>query len=653
MRSWWTLCVFFSSVLGNVVESTRYAGWTGSWELKSRSEWTPWLEFLGVPEARWESVTTAPDFHRYIVTETSFTMDHRIPSQNMHLHFTSNIDGVWTKCPYPQPTATLHDQFHKSNFAGGMDGQWRHDWVQGSEGKAFQTEIVNFAGRGKTVRFVREITEEDVMEFTVFVLGGSPTPELGPFRSVFHRTGALMPEAPEAVSLVAADHSQQGESDRTDLHGAVVALALEHDSVVSSKISARGLAHSGGMVAVEDVVEGELLISVPVKLHLSLRIARRVSPLVEQVELIPDLALQHPAMAAFLAQAIEEASEDPACCGVFGPYLRLLGTSDLSGMPFLRPASDLELLKNSPEYYIATRYEYWYDHDILKIQSNVPRGSLNGFNATNFVRGSLLVASRAYATPHGEALVPVAEMLNHRVSPNTVWGYHDESDTLRITAVQNISAGEEVTTSYGERSNPRLFSTYGFTVHPHLEPFQSFRLMSGQVHILEPTLKINELPVDLQLSTQGIEDGFAKLFMEASAQDHDVISIFERVVQHNLDLYNKDPLLVSAIEDLRRTRAVDPTSSTWWESSGADATDQWRTNVLRVKMSEYVCLLAHGEMLEVYRGRADIERVLIGAQRLLGSLINFLERISEDLPTESLTEEATAVGSSGATNLPT
>merc|ERR1719401_2561345 len=83
--------------------------WTGKWALKHREEWTPYLSFLGVPDANHEMAAKAPDFHEYSVSETSFFMDHRIPAQNLHLRFTGFLDGEWHTSPYPKPTATMFD----------------------------------------------------------------------------------------------------------------------------------------------------------------------------------------------------------------------------------------------------------------------------------------------------------------------------------------------------------------------------------------------------------------------------------------------------------------------------------------------------------------------------------------------------------------
>lgn len=63
-----------------------------------------------------------------------------------------------------------------------------------------------------------------------------------------------------------------------------------------------------------------------------------------------------------------------------------------------------------------------------------------------------------------DALVPIADMLNHRTPKITSWFYCEHS---KCFVVQNssdpIRIGEEVFDSYGLKSNSRFLLNYGFT----------------------------------------------------------------------------------------------------------------------------------------------------------------------------------------------
>lgn len=174
-----------------------YDSWGGEFGVDSRTNWGAWLGYLGVPESNWKAAEDAPDFHKYKMTEEGFIMDHRIPGQNVHLHFYASLDGTWTKCPYPQPTATLWKE-GEHNTDSGKPGEWRNSWLM--KPVRFQTEIINFAGKGNTVRMVREIQDGGTcINFQVEVITpNSKEVVAGPFSTRFKRISDEMPGEPPA-----------------------------------------------------------------------------------------------------------------------------------------------------------------------------------------------------------------------------------------------------------------------------------------------------------------------------------------------------------------------------------------------------------------------------------------------------------------------
>merc|ERR1711871_678579 len=156
-------------------------------------------------------------------------------------------------------------------------------------------------------------------------------------------------------------------------------------------------------------------------------------------------------------------------------------------------------------------------------------------------------------------------MVNHSPKPNTIWNYDTASSSLRIWSLDSIAEGQEVTTSYGDRTNPRLFSTYGFTIDPEHEPGASFRLWSFYLARFYPNMRVDNFAVDLQFTTDNVLEGFAQVFMEAAAQDLDGIRILNDTLGHFLRLRKHDPLLMPFIENLERNREVgDVQDHIWW-----------------------------------------------------------------------------------------
>lgn len=166
--------------------------WCGFSHKLGSMAWLPWRA-----REQLEAAEDAPDFHKYKVTEQGFIMDHRIPGQKVHLHFYAPFGDTWTKCPYPQPTATLWKE-GEHNTGTGKPGEWRNSWL--TKPVRFQTEIINFAGKGNTVRMVREIQDGGAcIHFQVEVIKPNTKEVLaGPFSTKFKRISDEIPGEPPA-----------------------------------------------------------------------------------------------------------------------------------------------------------------------------------------------------------------------------------------------------------------------------------------------------------------------------------------------------------------------------------------------------------------------------------------------------------------------
>eukprot|EP00949_MAST-11_sp_MAST-11-sp1_P004160 g4160.t1 len=89
------------------------------------------------------------------------------------------------------------------------------------------------------------------------------------------------------------------------------------------------------------------------------------------------------------------------------------------------------------------------------------------------------VSTRAFRIyPHGQlnrkkereqtavstlAMVPLADLLNHRKDPKTVWSYDPDKKSFVVTATRYISNGEHIFDSYGQKTNDVFLLNFGFT----------------------------------------------------------------------------------------------------------------------------------------------------------------------------------------------
>lgn len=95
------------------------------------------------------------------------------------------------------------------------------------------------------------------------------------------------------------------------------------------------------------------------------------------------------------------------------------------------------------------------------------------FSFEKFVEARLLVCSRVFGVVidriKTDALVPLADMLNHHMPKQTSWYYCDYSRGFVIQSLKEIPPGAEIFDSYGQKCNSRFLLHYGFTLpdNPH------------------------------------------------------------------------------------------------------------------------------------------------------------------------------------------
>jgi len=175
---------------------------------------------------------------------------------------------------------------------------------------------------------------------------------------------------------------------------------------------------------------------------------------------------------------------------------------------------------------------------------------------------------------------------------------------------------------------------------------------------LNQKFDVDNLPVDLVLTTQGLSPGFSHFFIEAVKQHRDAIGVLNNTVHRLIDQYDADPALTELRQVWQRNRDTDPNTTVWWtpldrcqldgsppsagsltcaeaQASSNDLTAElangspWVMHVLRAKMSEYVCLVAHAHMFHMYTGWLQVEQTIEPAIRLFVSLMEHLQNLAE------------------------
>ena len=151
------------------------------------------------------------------------------------------------------------------------------------------------------------------------------------------------------------------------------------------------------------------------------------------------------------------------------PYYDIL-PKNVKHIPIFWTIKELKFLKGSPllldirDKVKSTKKEY------LKLKKNeeVPIKEYNiTFNDYKKIRS--LVSSRNFNLSidgkQSTTLVPLADMLNHNSNADTNWSYNNKLNSYQMTMKNSVKRGNDVSDSYGRKTNDKYFLYYGFLLN--------------------------------------------------------------------------------------------------------------------------------------------------------------------------------------------
>lgn len=214
-----------------------------------------------------------------------------------------------------------------------------------------------------------------------------------------------------------------------------------------------------GLVATRAIAAGAEVASLPRALLVTREHARASSVGRQLRDAGVELSSSHALFAAWLCVEARRATSP------HGPYLRSLPTS-YAAFALAASAEERALLRGTLTGDRLALLEHDLATDHARAAARVRL--LAGVDRATFTWARLAVGSRAFAiTVDGvatNALVPLADLINHAPTPVTRWAYDQDAAAFTLTALVDIAAGAELTDSYGAKGNGQLAVQYGFTI---------------------------------------------------------------------------------------------------------------------------------------------------------------------------------------------
>jgi histone-lysine N-methyltransferase SETD3 len=218
------------------------------------------------------------------------------------------------------------------------------------------------------------------------------------------------------------------------------------------------------------VRSGDTVLEVPESHLITLELARasEIGCRIEASGLRPERT--HSWLAAFLLQERHREGS------FWEPYLDTLPAA-FPHVPIFFQPEQLAWLRGSHALELVQRRREALVQEYRRL-SAIPE--LRRFPLSEFVWASTCVVTRVFGISvdgvKTSALVPMADMLNHRLPRQTRWLFDASLRSFVITAAEDIGTGEPVQDSYGAKSNGRYLLSYGFCVPDNPEDTALLRL---------------------------------------------------------------------------------------------------------------------------------------------------------------------------------
>eukprot|EP01038_Epipyxis_sp_PR26KG_P014456 gene14456-19402_t len=252
-----------------------------------------------------------------------------------------------------------------------------------------------------------------------------------------------------------------------------------HPLVIASNTEDDGESCGRGLLAVDGMSEGELMMTIPLDLCLTRAVAQEFFG----KTLIPDDMDEYIAIAVLLMSEKIKGSQSN-----WKPYFDILPDVASVYPSFIWTEAELDLLKGSPTYFASKSLRNKIENEYQQVKRDIilPYKTMfppEKFTFELFLWAFVMLLSRAARLSsklNGEelALVPYADLMNHNPYSNT---YIDaqrsgmplisRTEEVAVYSDRNYKKFEQVFINYGEKGNADLLLLYGFALDRN--PFDS------------------------------------------------------------------------------------------------------------------------------------------------------------------------------------
>lgn len=214
-----------------------------------------------------------------------------------------------------------------------------------------------------------------------------------------------------------------------------------------------------GVHSVRRLNEEQVILEVPHKMIMTSEVAKESDIGQKIIKSGYQVRSTHSYLAAYLCQEKHNAGS------VWRAYIDTL-PQHYRNMPIYFDQDELSFLKGSFTLQMIDDRKESLKAEYDGIVKHVPEFAK--YSLDDFIWARLAVITRIFGLKirghKTDGLVPMADMLNHKIPKETSWTFDDSVNGFTITTSKRLLKGAQIFDSYGRKCNSRFFVNYGFSL---------------------------------------------------------------------------------------------------------------------------------------------------------------------------------------------
>ena len=217
-----------------------------------------------------------------------------------------------------------------------------------------------------------------------------------------------------------------------------------------------------GVIAKRFITQNEIIMTVPKECILTVDIAIQ-SDIGKQISVFMNRKLNSPKHSLLSSFILYEKNKDNSQWKFYYDIF----PKDFHTYPFFYNESE-NILLNGSKFLLKVKEKRKDIEEDYNVLCSLIDNYKDNISFSDFFTMRIIISSRIFGIKINgikvDALVPLADMLNHSSHNQTSWYYDDQIESFVVQAIEDIKEGDEIFDSYGKKPNSSYLLNYGFTI---------------------------------------------------------------------------------------------------------------------------------------------------------------------------------------------